>query len=64
MDASVKVSSRTPVKYNTTINKSNKTSGITKNESQAEDKKIFKSLNEIAETKAKEKFIMLNSKST
>ena len=64
MDASVKVGSKTPIKYKNPFEDSNKNSGISKVSTETEQKKVFTSLTEIVASKAKEKMIIQNSKSS
>lgn len=46
---------RTPNKYKSLFSESTKTSGMSKGSPEGEEKKVFRTLNEIVETKNKEK---------
>lgn len=63
LDQSTKLISKTPVKYKNVFQNPNKNSNISKGSTETGEKPIFKSLNEIVESKAKEKMLMETSKS-
>lgn len=61
LDESVRLNNnKTPIKYKNPFEPANKNSGISKNNCETEEKKTFKSLNEIIECKNKQK--MANEK--
>ena len=62
LDKSAKLTSKTPVKCN--VFDQTKNSNISKGSTEVSDKKTFKSLNEIVESKAKEKMLQERSCST
>ena len=55
-------SHKTPIKYKNPLENINKNSNITKSSSEVEEKKTFKSLNEIVQSKVKEKIVKKSSK--